>query len=94
MNENDKISVQEKIIKNIVLIITAFSLTLAFLSKVHFDLDTRLQILEIQSENDKEIFKQQSENNKELWKRQESKLDKINENLIKLIKDIGEKADR
>lgn len=73
----------EKTLKQFVLAVSVMSVVLAFFSKVHFDLETRVRILEIEVSTSKQMLE-----------KQELKLDNIYHEIVELRKELSEKANR
>ena len=72
-----------KTLKTVSIIITVLSLVVAFFSSVHFNLETRVRILEIETKSNK----------KELDNRVKM-FDEIRGYLIQITKELGNKKDR
>lgn len=83
MSAENNSSPLERIAKQFLLFSSVIAIMVSFLAKVHFDIESRLQILELEMYNTK--------NNQD---KTEKLLLEINKNILELTREINEKADK
>lgn len=83
MTVNNEASIAVKTLKTVGVILTVLGLTVGFFSKVHFDLETRVRVLEIETQSHKESLR-----------KQENMFNTIQNHLIEIRRELGNKKNR